>query len=837
MFKPVKTPGIFVLVSGCALLLCACGGGSENLQPSPLPAAITAHADFPESVYAGATVTFNVSLTSSDQSGGTANVQLVDVGTVTPQIDCGQPQTLAVDGNGGTFTCRTPQASPGSDNIHQLQIYVNDEPNLPAPVAVKVVNGGQVRAQLTSASGTVIQAAGVGQTFYVSFSTTTKERVAAGRYTVTAPDGWSLGNDGVCDINAQNSSCRVPVTVASNAESTFYGIKLDAAEDSSLLSPFLLPLFVGAVRSAGAHLAADGPGFKERYSPLPTYVAQNISETLYSGPEFTYKPVFIFKNTSKDTLHISTVTATGLTGVKYGCKVEKPLKNADYTLDSTVACDLPPSALYAVSGLLDKTTTASTVASALSALPLEITIKDGSRTLQDLQMTVTLVPYVSGHLAVRVIALKNPARVWLAVNYGKHMTHFSGDPLVGTVSNETSTKHFKDNQVELPANGLFYIPHGKSGDMRFTQTPGGFTTETVPSVSASLTPPIFLLMEMTYFSNEELYIDQSYVNAIGVMAAFNVMGSAAPLNLYTQSTVHGIGYVFFNLPESQQKIFEAMKKQFEQQKSDVWHYVPDRGVQNYVREEKGTITNILAPISVEGIIISHDGKSYSLDPMMNKHYYRDYINSLWEYMKAHPIYVNAQFVIGTNGASPTDCVLKGTVGSADTLTFTKYSGTCPETDKYGVSYKNLVIHKFEACDFLQAAGNAGCHTGPDGQEGLFGPNGSYRIAVGEVLASYQAAGLLPLCANPKQVMSKAHAQSIMAKHGGFKNPACIGLSSAAPVWNVYAEVLSDYSNVYAYSYGDFLGLDGTANFDPATLSAPLKSELHGVAQPVTITMY
>ncbi|MGH8274770.1 MAG: hypothetical protein ACRES9_11075 [Gammaproteobacteria bacterium] len=416
-------------------------------------------------------------------------------------------------------------------------------------------------------------------------------------------------------------------------------------------------------------------------------------------------------------------------------------------------------------------------------------------------------------------------------------------------------------------------------------------------------------MELTYggpatvpapYTSESLYVDQSYVNAYTVMATLNVMGKAAPLMLFTQNTTHGILPKYLKL--GSQATFARMVEQFgNQNDSSVWRYDCKKGAgktkgtkvpyatQNYVRaqfqlktDNKCDIkkyTDILAPITVSNLIGSYNGHPLFFDPMRTEAtssattyegenvYYTHYVNSLWTYLKTNAIYVKTTFAIGnTSGKGLADCIVKGAVAStgahAGKLAFTRFSGSCP-TSK-GASGSNtvtpadpLVIAKIKPCDFLLAAGSSTCnsifHAPPPTtvyvQTGLYGTNGSYRSAVGEVLASFQAAGLLPLC--PKSgsyptyinftaghpLMDRATAQAMIQNQMAYTNPKCLTISGRArPLWNVYAAILSKYDNVYNYSYGDFLGLDGTVTITPPSGAAPWFDKLGKVAQPITITI-
>ncbi len=894
MYKHIKNLSIFALVSGCAFLLSACGGGSVK----PTATNITAHADIPDSVYAGSASTISVAVSASTNSWGTVKIQLVDVGTVTPQIDCGPAQTFTIRGAGGDFSCQAPQTNLGSSNEHELQVDVNGKPNLPSPVPVYVENGGRVYATLTSTSGAPIEAADPGETFNVSFSAhSTSQQVATGLYTVTAPDGWAVGGNGACTIDENYPSCEVSVTVPANAAPSAYGLELSKAAGSSLLSPYLLVVSVENLSLGSTETATD--------DHLPLYLAQNIAETLYTGTgvdgtPFNYRPVFLFKNTSGKKLTITSVSATALTTVKAGI-VLAPEADGTYTLTPPATTKLAPfnattgGPLYAVSGSLAPASGAPPV----STVSVAVKISNTAGTLVNYKTGVTFVPYEKDHIAVRIVPPASGSAFYAAAimeNWSggnQYMVKFQSENshYVGSISTDSEHSDFNQDQFALSeTNNLFYMPHGQSGVIYLGRGEFSTTGGNLPSHTESPIPPRWLRMELSYGienpnpsdQNEQLFVDQSYVNAMDVMARFNTMGTVAPLNLLTQSASHGILNTYFKLNDSQ-PIFKGIAKEFDDQHdSTVWAYDCGRqdGLQNYVRKgfklsssecKTSKYTNILAPITAENVVLSYNYVSYYLDPMgridakKNKYfpstYYNQYINLLWKYLenKAHAIYINTAFADDLAGKALPDCIVKGVVETKgahkDKLVFTRFSGNCPTSEgavgsNTVTSSKPLVIAKFKPCDFLQAAGSAICNTDDSKQAGLYGTNGSYRSAIGEALASYQAAGLLPLCPDythyktPPHIekkdghplMNRHTARAVIAHHDAYKNPSCLSGLHATPVWNVYAAILGSYDSIYNYSYGDYLGLSGTVSFAPPVSTASWFDDLGKVAQPITITI-
>lgn len=921
MLGSARFLSVVVLVSGCSIFLSACNGGSVKFGPEN----VTANADIPDSVYAGSTATVDVALTASAGTGGTARVRLVDVGTVTPGIDCGPAQTISIGGNGGAFACQAPQANLGGSNEHQIQVEVNGKANLRDPVPVEVVNGGRVYATLTNASGDPIEDADPGETINVVFGAEISRRPVAGRYTVSAPGDWQVGGDnGTCTIDMNSpSSCTVPVTVPAAATAATYGLDLGKADGSSALSPYVLPVTVEGLSLTASSADTD--------DSLKFYLAQNISHTLYTGTgaggtPFNYHPVFLFENTSKTPLTITSVSVPALSAVKAGI-VPTPNKEADYaTLTTPATTTLKPfdastgGPLYAVTGSL-------ATGSALSTKTIAVDIS-GARKYQT---EVTFVPYVAGKVAVRLVPVPTGAAIHVAAliqhwpldptaTTPSYMVDFTPVPAAqtyytGVISTAPSADYGKPvipgefdkyQVVASQSHGLLlYVPHGRSGVIYFNL--GKITSTSPPSHTASPTPPRWFRVEFSYGgpagaadrdTNESLYVDQSYVNAITVMGQVNVMGSLSPLDLLTQSDTRGINSGHFSL--SSQHIFQAMRKQFDDQDDPtVWGYDCNRqeGLQSYVRAiftRTGTTcriaryTGILAPIDVSGLatqswVYPTKSTTYCVDPMRpgivdssgncaykyaTTHYYNPYIDALWTYLKTNPIYIRTTFAIGQqSGIGLKDCIVKGYVNSSGDLVFSAVSpaSTCPTSDGGNGSntVDSLKMTKLLPCDFLEAAGSSSCHLGPrpeisktgNFQLGLYGENKSYRSAVGEVLASFQAAGLFPLCMSPPYkdyidtytpssgggpypVMDRRTARALLAHHMAYQNPTCLKNIGARPVWNVYAEILGNYDNVYNYTYGDFLGLSGTVTFSPPGGTVPQQwfDDLGQVAQPVTVTI-
>ena len=321
---------------GDATLNVASAEGSSELESSSLSltiqqAVVKAHASIPSSVVSESTFSITVSLTSSPPSSSPLPVQIVDVGSVTPLINCGGPKQITVGGAGVAFSCTAPQTMLGQSNTHQLQINVSGQANLSTPASVDVVNGGLVNDKLTDGSGSTITTATPGQTINVAFSTTSTPP-GVGKYTVSAPSGWQVANGGVCSVTTNKASCNVAATVPATAPNGMATLNIASEEGSSKLESDSLSLTI----------QASAPT-----NDMTFQYAQNISDTLYANlpsqsVTFTYKPEFMFENTSGGTLAITAADVSGLTNLTYTCDTASP--------SSSPACSLPAGKTYTVDG-------------------------------------------------------------------------------------------------------------------------------------------------------------------------------------------------------------------------------------------------------------------------------------------------------------------------------------------------------------------------------------------------------------------------------------------------------------------------------------------------------
>ncbi len=441
-----------------------------------------------------------------------------------------------------------------------------------------------------------------------------------------------------------------------------------------------------------------------------------------------------------------------------------------------------------------------------------------------------------------------------------------------------------DNEAKITgtAGGVIYLPKAISGKIYITDNPNGFVTSNVPSEATTDIP--FLVYEYTFndtsggnCSNstsgsiycQSLFFDQSYVNSFFMPGSFDMMGAAGDKNNFQKQSFaidQKRGFTTRGQETSMSAIIDAYKSKT----SKYTHWSSS----DLLKEFAGK-TGLLAPISAASY--NKDGSPTSSNPFPTG-YYQPYTSALWTYIASHPIYVRLKgATYGTN------CVAKGSIVN-NQLVFTQASGhydaethiintnqpnniACKTVvrslDPKFSSYEDTLqsgqanqvkMNQLNACDFLQGAGSSLCHPNSSNATtnvGAWGPNGTFRAWIGETLVSFQAIGLLPTCQNAPgngqhYVLGPGLASNILdTTTDGFSNPSCLNLpAGSSPTYNLYVDSLRPYVNVYTYSYGDFLGLDGTVsysrnNFPPASgLQKPTNDYLNQLAfpQPISITI-
>jgi hypothetical protein len=627
---------------------------------------------------------------------------------------------------------------------------------------------------------------------------------------------------------------------------------------------FTLSLFISACGGGSSSSSSDDPVTSPTPTPssskLELLYEENIGETLYyngaTGSQFTYKPTFVFKNTSGSSVTVNSVDVSDtayLTNVAYQCN----------GVSQALPCTLSADQTFSVNGVL------ADFSEANNSKTLSLTLKDaGSDTLGQYEITTQFVKYLDGYVAVRTINSNTDATsLYLAAAYGGNTVNFAanGDGLyVGTTGASTL---FKTDDFNFPSKdgGVVYLPYGSSGTLylSFEQ----FTSEPTPNPNAPGTPGFFTA-ELTYLQQvpsppakctatgetcEQLTLDTTYVNYIQYFGSASTLGTSS----YLPNTVlTGKGYAGAKDSAISKGTAAVYKDIYDvyQTFDTPWKYNAAGTVMtdNYFATSKsGGVIPADTTILYAPIQLFQAGQATNV-PMAND-YYDGYINALWDHLKNNPIYVDANSI--TNPAK-SNCILKGQVDGSNNLVFSPVSGNdCPSW-AYVVSslvtspttpFANctgstapvsggtncadtvdtpLTFTKFNTCDFVTAAGSASC-SGTTIDESnfvtnttLWGPNGTFRAIIGRAVAAYQAAGLLPICSGSGMTpigegtpMNQTNSREAVATGNAFQNPSCLtGLSDSKPVYNLYSKELSNYVQAYTYSYGDFLGMDATITY-------------------------
>lgn len=591
--------------------------------------------------------------------------------------------------------------------------------------------------------------------------------------------------------------------------------------------------------------------------------AQNIGETLYFNadasamPFFTYEPQFVFVNEAADSATVDAVAVSDadyMTNLTYKCAGKA----------GALPCTLKPGESFEVLAKLagfspasaDKKTVVKTAQLQLIKQDVADTESGTQKVLVgEYEMTTEFVPYVPGYIAMRTVNSRAGQQAYLAAAYGANTLHFAKDAdglYKGTIGSEMQ---FETDSYKLQdiSGGLVYVPYGESGTVYLSYEP--FNYEAAPSPSQPGTPGFFMA-EFTYPNPttcgasqavcESLYLDTTYVNFMQYFGSASSIGASSYL---PTSVLTGYGYAGATdaaIAKGTEAVFNDIYNEY-QTFDAPWKYVPPATpnmTANYFATsvENGTIpddtTVLYAPVQ-----LFQAGKA--TNQPMNNDYYDDYINALWLHLETNPIYVDANSI--TNPAK-SNCILKGEVKN-NALSFSAVSGNDCPAHAYVVpamvssfsscatgapevggtncaDTPNLTFDKFNTCDFATAAGSNNCGASAITEANfttnktLWGPNGTFRAIVGRAITSYQAAGILPICANSGMTeisqdspMNQTNSRAAIATGKAFENPSCLaGLSDQKPVYNLYSKELSKYVQAYTYSYGDFLGMDATITY-------------------------
>lgn len=867
--------------SGFSMLLSGCPAGGSG--PST-PTTVTAF-HVPEQVTANSTFNVTVAVQSGSSTSGASQasglVRGVYIADVTPSatpIDCGDEKPATVDGDVLTFSCTAPQAMPSGSNEHTLAVRVQNTSDAEEKASVEVVNDGVVDDTLTDTSGASVAQVTPGQTLMVTFSSSSNP-AGVGQYTVIAPTGWTINGSAVCTLpGSSGSDCQVKLVVPANETLGVKDyVKLSAQSGSSRLENMYFPVDVVQSGTPSGGTPAGGLAFQ---------YAENISDTVYANlpgqtPAFTYNVRYTFKNMSGGTVNVDSAATQGLSGVQYECAG---------TVSASAACALPGNGYLVVSGQLQNDLASDLDPTAAQrSMDVYVQLLDsGKAILAQHSNRIYLADYRPGYVAFHIV---NPTRqpTIIGAFVGNSMIDFSTGKLVNGID-------FKKYSYRMPVDGgTVYVPPGSGIKIYIAHTKNNFSFSAVPSSTGSPEEPPYVVTEMTYTENPPkgacqwgptecptLTVDESYVNSIAILARLNAIGNAGHQDAAGQPLITEDATFGAVTSLTTKQLFDTVQANLVQL-GGPWAKLAETGTV----AGKQVITRIEAPIAVSPVP--------SLDPFPAG-YYDDYVDKLWTYYSTSANYmlVNASGVGDASGniRPADDCIVKGQVATtganAGKLVFQKYSGTCPQgyvvagltgmgapgSNTCGPSKNqgcydttDLVFSRFNDCDFLQATGSGECHQYVDPtsgnanpqnvdaatffvNDGLWGPNGTYRAVIGRAIAAYQAAGLLPAPSSttavpaqpcsPPQVMQKENAAAIVVLEitasGSLASTPCLsGLT--IPSYNAYANALLPYVDVYTYSYSDFLGRDGTVTFSEQAYNGttPLPPPLQR-AQPVTVTL-
>ncbi len=694
----------------------------------------------------------------------------------------------------------------------------------------------------------------------------------------TAPPGTVTGYN----VYASQSSSG-GYSKAGSSQTTSY-------TDAGLTNGTAYYFTVTAVNGAGEGAPAGPVSATPQAPPLKVVGAQGIASTIYTAynagtypTDITpgYQPIIYFSNTTQNQLTVNAIDESGSTsglipptGTTY---YWSNLLDPTYPMTACTIgtdCQVPVGGYFAIKLPVLSAETQSSGGDLTGTVDLVLQDQSG----KSLGVYVKQLRYVDvnpHYLPVYLVNTTAPQQPLYFAATGKDVTTGNGPYVItfttvngrdiGTLSSDSVIDFTRQgNYAEITGNGtVLYLPYAKSGKIWITDHSGGFdNTSGQPSEETTDIP--FIVYEFTYQPEsggncpsdtepaycDQAVFDQSYVNSFymaGDMDALGQSGGSASSNFQQQSfaldndfglTAKGRNTSFTDIVSTVRNAFQAYS---------------DWNSPNFER-----VGGIIAPISLA--TYNSDGSQTPNNPFPLT-YYQGYVNVLWTYLASHPIqiYLNP----ATYGSN---CVVQGAIVGSQ-LVFTQATGTyngnpisCVSSaasidPAYPGYADNLTpgdpaqvkFDAFNACDFFQGGGSSLCHSGSSSSStnvGLWGPNGTFRAWIGEALASYQAIGLLPYCDNPAAVMSQSLSSQVLAGGKGFTNPSCLsGLTG--PTYNLYVKSLFPYVDVYTYSYGDYLGLDGTVtydreNFPPAGgLQEPKNDYNNQIAfpQPVTITIH
>ena len=589
-------------------------------------------------------------------------------------------------------------------------------------------------------------------------------------------------------------------------------------------------------------------------SPISLEYDAGVSDTLYTNDTYN-QAKFVFENETADTMNLSSVTITNLTSPICKC--------GSNAIACASACTLNGGDEYTVSGTYQNTSNGEK----------DINIDfagTNNRTGKPFNFpyikNIFTVPYVTDHVAVRVIENDIAAHPDLYINAGctgdTKLVTFSvlaiipGTGVKSSKGTCSGSSMVYNTNTKITSGDVMYYPRSTNAGNRFYMSYAPFTAATQPVE----TPPgqSFIYGEFNYFSpaanQERLIADISYVNFMAIGARINMIGNADLIVNGTPVTIEDTTRGQIDPSLTTETIFNDLKTDF----TNVGH-----GWQNAIVPGKNIL---VAPLT----------------PYLDQDYYTTYVQALWNYWKTHPVKIS----VAELGTNYTNCVFTGQVVNNELVFTPTVPGGCPQyspgtsgnnpdsvpqwspgkilVDEAATDGTYLHFAQFNYCDITQNAGNFLCHVNNDptklpavdpnapnlppnsalfGQDpttgkrivGMWGPNGTYRSVIGKILLSYMTVGFLPFGPNPTQTLSPTNLTEPAHKAIYFTDQysKLLGLSSSVPpAFNVYASLLLKYFQAYTTSYGDVLKLDGTITFFNGD-----GSNNFPYAQPMTLNLY
>ncbi len=586
-------------------------------------------------------------------------------------------------------------------------------------------------------------------------------------------------------------------------------------------------------------------------SPIQLEYDSGVSDTLYTNAVYN-QAKFVFKNETSDTVGNLSASITNLTSPMCKCGTS--------AIACSSSCTLQGGGEYTVSGTYQHNVNGE------KNITIDFSGKNnrtGKPFTFNFKKNIFTVPHQTDAIAIRVIG-NNPALPNMFVNAGcngnSKLIQFVSDGVIPGTSAESFTGTCSATNmdftqgVKVKSGDVLYYPRTINAGNRLYMSYAAFTTTTQPVE----TPPIqsFAYIEPNYYpfgSGEELFVDLSYVNMMGIGIRMNMIGSS---NNVTAGVIADNTFGQIDPSLTTDEIFTQLATDFD----NIGH-----GWEQSVRRDGANKIFAIA--------------SASVSQLLPQTYYNAYIKDLLVYLKTHTVRVSAA---GVGGPAYQNCVFTSKVvniSGQDEIVFVPNS-SCPQFSP-GVNPNNpnvlnpgsappwgnrpKLVDKADAsgtylhflpnyCDISQAAGSFLCHVQSkndlpavetpsnlpantalfgNGIKGFFGPNGTYRAEIGKLLLSYMTAGFLPSAITNNTVLSKTNLRKYKQLYFTDQYTAVLQDKSLPPIFDVYSHFLTQFFDVYTTAYSDELGLDNSITFN----NNNIPGNNFPYAQPMTLNLY